>query len=99
MPLVITLVFTVRIIIIIVLGKSKKRKQPGRPDVTSYLSEKKELEKTLRTQELEYKRDALEAETKLGQEQIEADKRRISLQEEQMNMQLELLKALMSSKR
>ena len=30
----------------------------------SYLSEKKELESTLRTQELEYKRDALEAETK-----------------------------------
>lgn len=76
-----------------------QRKQPGRPDVTSYLSEKKELEKTLRTQELEYKRDALEAETKLRQEQIEADKRRIFLQEEQMNMQLELLKALMSSKR
>lgn len=37
----------------------------------SYLSEKKELEKALRTQELEYKRDALEAETKLRHEQLE----------------------------
>ena len=54
------------------LGKPKKRKQPGQPDVMSYLSEKKELESTLRTQELEYKRDALEAETKLKQEQLKA---------------------------
>ena len=37
----------------------------------SYLSEKKELEKELRSQELEYKRDSLEAETKLRQEQLE----------------------------
>ena len=47
----------------------------------SYLSEKKELEKELRSQELEYKRDALEAETKLRQEQLEVEKRHISLQE------------------
>ena len=65
----------------------------------SYLSEKKELESTLRTQELEYKRDALEAETKLKQEQLVVEKRRISLQEQQMNMQLELLKAFITSKK
>ena len=47
----------------------------------SYLSEKKELEKELRSQELEYKRDALEAETKLRRGQIKVEKRRISLQE------------------
>lgn len=64
----------------------------------SYLSEK-ELESTLRTQELEYKRDALEAETKLKQEQLDVEKRRISLQEQQMNMQLELLKAFITSKK
>ena len=52
-----------------------------------------------RTQELEYKRDALGAETKLRQEQLEVEKRCISLQEPQMNMQLELLKAFMSSKK
>ena len=68
------------LIIIILLGKPKKRKQPSRPDVMSYLSEK-ELEKELRSQELEYKRDALEAETKLRQEQLEVEKRRISLQQ------------------
>ena len=46
----------------------------------SYLSEKKELEKKkLRSQELEYKRDALEADTKLTQEQLEVEKRRSSL--------------------
>lgn len=65
----------------------------------SYLSEKEELEKEVRSQELEYKRDALEAETKLRQEQLEVEKRRISLQEQQMNMQLELLKAFTSSKK
>ena len=69
------------LIIIILLGKPKKRKQPSRPDVMSYLSEKKELEKELRSQELEYKRDALEAETKLRRGQIKVEKRRISLQE------------------
>ena len=65
----------------------------------SYLSEKEELESTLRTQELEYKRDALEGETKPKQEQLEVEKRRISLQEQQMNMQLELLKAFITSKK
>lgn len=65
----------------------------------SYLSEKEELEREVRSQELEYKRDALEAETKLRQEQLEVEKRRISLQEQQMNMQLELLKAFTSSKK
>lgn len=69
-------------------GKPRRRKQPSRPDVMSYLSEKKELEQALRTQELEYKRDALEVE-----------KRRILLQEQQMNMQLELLKAFTGSKK
>ncbi|XP_068685221.1 cingulin-like [Montipora foliosa] len=62
-------------------------------------AKKKELKQAIRTQELEYKRDALEAKTKLRQEQLEVDKRRISLQEQQMNMQLELLKAFTTSKK
>lgn len=85
--------------IIILLGKPKKKPTKSTVDVMSYLSEKKELQKELRSQELGYKRDALEAESKLRQEQLEVEKRRISLQEQQMNMQLELLKTFMSSKK
>ena len=52
----------------------------------SYLSEKKELDSEMRTQELKYKREALEAETKMRQEQLEVERRRIALQEQQMNI-------------
>lgn len=60
----------------------------------SFLSEKKEAEQSYREKELQLKRDALEAETKLKKDALEVELKRIALQEQQMNLQLELMKAL-----
>ena len=55
---------------------------------------RKRKQNRARDKELQLKRDALEAETKLKKDALEVELKRIALQEQQMNLQLELMKAL-----
>lgn len=89
--------FVIKVSFTFVLEKAKKTKRSKRPDVMSYLAEKKEADITFKGEELKYNRDALESETKLRQEALDVEKRRIALQEQQMAIQLELLKAFVNN--
>ena len=79
-----------------ILEKPKYRQ--SKSDVITYLSHKREADTSFRSEELKYKRDALEVESKLRQEALEMEKKRIALQERQMEMQMELIKALIEKK-
>lgn len=70
-----------------------------RPDVVSFLENKNKAFTEFRERELEYKREQLAADIKLKQEQMELDKRRVGIQEQQMNLQLQMIQALIQSKR
>lgn len=80
--------------------KAKTRTHSGkRPDVVSFLENKNKAFTEFRERELEYKREQLAADIKLKQEQMELDKRRVGIQEQQMNLQLQMMQALIQSKR
>ena len=78
--------------------EKQKNRRSARPDVLSYLTNKKETDNAFKMEELQYKRDALEAETKFRQQSMEMEKKRIELQEEQMRIQMELIRALVTKK-
>ena len=66
----------------------------------SFLENKIKAFTEFRERELEYKREQLAADIKLKQEQMELDtKRRVSIQEQQMELQLQMMQALIQSKR
>ena len=66
----------------------------------SFLENKNKAFTEFRERELEYKREQLAADIKLKQEQMELDtKRRVSIQEQQMELQLQMMQALIQSKR
>lgn len=79
--------------------KAKTRTHSGkRPDVVSFLENKNKAFTEFRERELEYKREQLAADIKLKQEQMELDKRRVGIQEQQMELQLQMMQALIQSK-
>ena len=66
----------------------------------SFIENKNKAFTEFRERELEYKREQLAADIKLKQEQMELDtKRRVSIQEQQMELQLQMMQALIQSKR
>ncbi|XP_067041052.1 uncharacterized protein [Acropora muricata] len=82
------------------LKQTKTRTHSGkRPDVVSFLETKNKAFTEFRERELEYKREQLAADIKLKQEQMELDKRRVGIQEQQMELQLQMMQALIQSKR
>lgn len=82
------------------LKQTKTRTHSGkRPDVVSFLENKNKAFTEFRERELEYKREQLAADIKLKQEQMELDKRRVGIQEQQMELQLQMMQALIQSKR
>ena len=78
---------------------AKTRTHSGkRPDVVSFLENKNKAFTEFRERELEYKREQLAADIKLKQEQMELDKHRVGIQEQQMELQLQMMQALIQSK-
>ena len=73
-----------------------KAKRSQQPDVMSFLADKAETERDFKNQELEFRQEALDAETKLKRDALDVEMRRIELQEKQVNMQMELFKALIN---
>lgn len=62
----------------------------------SFLADKAETERDFKNQELQFRREALDTETKLKRDALDVEMRRIELQEKQVNMQMELFKALIN---
>ncbi|XP_067030085.1 uncharacterized protein [Acropora muricata] len=73
-----------------------KAKRSQRPDVMSFLADKAETERDFKNQELQFRREALDTGMKLKRDALDVEMRRIELQEKQVNMQMELFKALIN---
>lgn len=79
---------------------AKTRTHSGkRPDVVSFLENKNKAFTEFRERELEYKKVQLAADLKLKQEQMVLEKCRVGIQEQQMELQLQMIKALIQSKK
>lgn len=79
---------------------AKTRTHSGkRPDVVSFLENKNKAFTEFCERELEYKKVQLAADLKLKQEQMALEKCRVGIQEQQMELQLQMIKALIQSKK
>lgn len=65
----------------------------------SFLENKNKAFTEFRERELEYKKVQLAADLKLQQEQMVLEKCRVGIQEQQMELQLQMIKALIQSKK